>query len=306
MSGEFKKIESLTPEQEAAMERYRDMGLKIGLATSTGPLDQALVEKLMAGVFENQGEKAPQHVYCVESPMAAYKFMKENLCPELDGMPYTHFGQHDINWLIFYAFFHFECGVPGLEKVLPLLEAAKHLGWYWTSLEEGGVAVVSNRPRELHRDTENRLHNENGPAVVYGDGFKLYFSHGVSFNGNDMERFIDTPADQLNPEEILKIGNVEQRAEMIKKYGIGKLFDKLKPTKLDSKTVEDGSGVKHPYSLYRVKIGENDRIYLRMENPSIEETHIEAVHPDCKTVTDALSWRNMGTIQAFTPPVALT
>lgn len=304
---EFKKIESLTPEQEKAMEKWRQMGLDIGLSTSTGPLDPTLVRKLMKGVFENQGEPEPKHVFCVESPMEAFDFMKKNLTPDLDSMPYTHYGNHDSNWLVFYAFFHFECGVPGLEKVLPLLEAAKHVGWYWTSSEEGGVAVVSNKPRELHRDAQNRLHRDGGPAVSYGDGFSLYFLHGVSFDTDSMQKFVTTPADQLNPDEILNIKNVEQRAEVIKKYGINKLFEKLPTTLLDSDTITDGSGTKHPYKLYKVMIGDNERTYLRMENPSVEETHIEAVHPDCQTVAQANSWRNFGEIQSsFEPPVVLT
>ena len=32
--------------------------------------------------------------------------------------------------------------------------------------------------------------------------------------------------------------------------------------------------------------------YLKMVNPSLGTYHIEGVHPDCRTVAEALMWRN--------------
>jgi len=34
------------------------------------------------------------------------------------------------------------------------------------------------------------------------------------------------------------------------------------------------------------------RPYLKMLNPSISTWHIEGIHPDCKTIEQALAWRN--------------
>lgn len=42
-----------------------------------------------------------------------------------------------------------------------------------------------------------------------------------------------------------------------------------------------------------------------MKNPSLEETwHFEGVHPNCKTVDEALAWRNG--LDEFKEPEVLT
>jgi hypothetical protein len=147
---------------------------------------------------------------------------------------------------------------------------------------------------------KNRLHNQYGPAVEYADGFKLYSMNGVRFSTELAEKFI-LPKD-LDAKKVLSIKNVEQRAEVIKKFGIGKLFYQLKPQKLDSQ---------NNYELYSISLYQGvPRIYLKMDNPSIEEVHIEAVDPECRTVEQALQWRNFGTIEipkaGFTQPLILT
>ena len=42
--------------------------------------------------------------------------------------------------------------------------------------------------------------------------------------------------------------------------------------------------------------------YLLMKNPSTGTMHMEGVHPDCKTVEQALNWRN----QTDGQPIVLT
>lgn len=145
-----------------------------------------------------------------------------------------------------------------------------------------------------------RLHKDLGPAVLFSDGFNVHSLNGVRFEG-DMIEFIRKPASGLDPKKILNIRNTEQRAEVIKKFGIDKLFWELKPKKLHA---ENG------YELYSVPVYEDmPRIYLKMQNPSVDEVHIEAVPPDVRTVAQALQWRNFGTIQlpkgGFVPPVVL-
>lgn len=47
-------------------------------------------------------------------------------------------------------------------------------GWY--ALRE--VLLLSERPIEIHVDDEGKLHNDNGPALVYRDGFGVPIRHG--------------------------------------------------------------------------------------------------------------------------------
>jgi hypothetical protein len=57
------------------------------------------------------------------------------------------------------------------------------------------------------------------------------------------------------------------------------------------------------YGLFVMDLGDGiPRHYLRMLNPSTGVWHVEGVHPDCRTVAEALAWRN----QADVPPEILT
>lgn len=43
----------------------------------------------------------------------------------------------------------------------------------------GNIVAISDRPCELHFDNQGRLHNANGPSVLYRDGWASYHWHGV-------------------------------------------------------------------------------------------------------------------------------
>jgi len=70
---------------------------------------------------------------------------------------------------------------------------------------------------------------------------------------------------------------------MVRKIGIDRICYKLG-------TAIDKQG---DYELLLIDIGdERKRPYLKMLNPSIGTWHVEGVHPHCKTVEQALNWRN--------------
>jgi hypothetical protein len=204
------------------------------------------------------------------------------------------YGTQDASWLSYLNYFLFECDLKFIEKCLPLMQFSTQVGWWWPFKN---AVIVSEMPKTLYMQ-HGRMHRDLEQAISYSDGFGIYALNGVRFT-EDMIKFVITPAKDLNPEEILNIKNVEQRAEIIKKFGIAKLFKELKPKKLDSQ---------ESYELYEIDLkAYRPRIYLKMQNPSIDEVHIEAVAPECKTVEQALNWRNFGEINdKFTKPLVLT
>ena len=202
-------------------------------------------------------------------------------------------GSQELYWLYFYQYINKE--LAGNTYTGPIEETIKlceQVGWFWP---HKGFIVITEKPT-IYKSSDNRLHSEKGPALEYSDGYSLYSLNGVRMTG--VEHLVDNPV----PKDILNVKNTEQRAELIKLYGIDKLFWKLQPKNLDNQG---------EYSLYSVSIYEDiPRIYLKMNNPSVDEVHIEAVHPDCRTVSQALNWRNMGTVDlpesGFISPVILT
>jgi hypothetical protein len=125
-----------------------------------------------------------------------------------------------------------------------------------------------------------RLHRDGGPALVYPDGFGLWRLNGVSVP----EWLAAKPADQIDPTEILRVPNAEVRREFVRKVGITRICEATKARVVSS------CGL---YELLELDLSDGRRRpFLRMQNPSVDVVHIEGVHPSCRTVQEALNYRN--------------
>ena len=177
MTTETKQIESLTPEQEAQLPVYRDKWLEIGL--KTGPCDRKKVETAASLSYERAGLPFPSQIYWEDSPYAGIKKVKSLLDKDQADIntiiSNACYGQQDASWLAFYNFFGEQCGIKEVEKLDGLMGMAEG-GWWWP-LDE--AVVLTDRPTELHRDDEHRLHNEFGPCIAYADDFKMFAWHGI-------------------------------------------------------------------------------------------------------------------------------
>ena len=82
-------------------------------------------------------------------------------------------GQHEAGWLSFYAFMREVLNLTKeTEKLQAYSELCKETGWH---MFYKNVAVLSEKPTEVHRNEAGQLHNFNGPAVKYADGFGIYY-----------------------------------------------------------------------------------------------------------------------------------
>jgi hypothetical protein len=126
------------------------------------------------------------------------------------------------------------------------------------------------------------LHADGKPALLFADGYCLWMLNGVRMP----KKIVMTPAKELDCNLILKEKNAEVRREIIRKIGINRVIEKLKATSIDKSL--DGQ-----YELMNFNcIDGRFRPYLKMLNPSNGMWHIEGVHPDCRTISQALSWRD--------------
>lgn len=141
------------------------------------------------------------------------------------------------------------------------------------------VCIISDRPEQIHMK-DGRLHADGKPAVKYTDGFSVWSLNGVRVT----KEIAETPAMKLDPKIILKEQNAEIRREIVRKIGVERLITKLGAKVMDKRG---------DYELLNINIGDNRvRPYLKMRNPSINTWHVEGIHPNCKTVEQALNWRN--------------
>ena len=291
-----KKIQSLTPAQEKAMARYREEGIRIGFATGAD-MDEKLVRELTDKHRELHGVPKALNFTVYDSPFAALR-VNSNLTPSN-----ALYGQHDINWLIFYAFFRIECGlIEETNGIVHLLELTKHCNWMWMSTTD---TIVTRRPVELHMVPKANgisvLHNTNDMAVKYKDGEGVFALNGVRIPYN-LSHFI-TQKDKVKAADVMKITNTEIRSEVIKMMGPEFMFSNLPSKVLERASVENGG----EYDLMEIMIDEQRRVYLSGVCPSKGDRFYEAVHPDCSTVRQALSFREWGSVEMeYLPPVIRT
>jgi hypothetical protein len=186
-------------------------------------------------------------------------------------------GQWDSGWLSFYDFFSKECGLDFCEELRPIMTLSEETGLY---LLYKDIAILSEKPVELHRNLDNRLHNPSGPAIKWKDGYEIYALNGIRMS----KELAEMNGEKLTKEIILSEPNADIRRELVRKVSNERLIDIL-----GSKTIHEA----HGYKLLSIDIGDKrERPFLWMKNPSLGIVHVEGVAPGIKTVEEAIKWRN--------------
>jgi hypothetical protein len=125
------------------------------------------------------------------------------------------YGQWDASWIAFYEFGR-RIGVQYEESTAQALDAyiaiAQSAGWWWPYKD---VCIMTDRPTEIIRDPQSRLHNEDGPALKYSDGYSLYAWHGTRVP----EWVIETDTSTWTLDQLLKEPNSEIRRAAIERFG---------------------------------------------------------------------------------------
>lgn len=298
----------LTPEELAMLPGIRDEWLAIGLCTERADRPRAEAGARLAYQLANL--EVPELIVWEESPMAgaeaaaylvwadergmeltletvkerrgmAESEMKDRIWPQLANVIQ---GQHDAPWLSFYDACR-RIGIPGLDVIEGNNEVAKSSGWWWAFDK---AIVLTERPVELHRDQQNRLHNPNGPAISYPDGWGVYAWHGTRVP----KGLIDPGWDALT---AMRESNTEIRRCAVERYaekeGWLKIVNDLKCKHLDG-PVDDPGNPGQTLSLYRLeKVYEEPVNLLLMTNGTVERdrTRREFGETVPVNVTDAIS-----------------
>ena len=97
----------------------------------------------------------------------------------------------------------------------------QHCGPWWAYAK---AAILCDRPLILRRDSQGRLHNENGPAVVFRNGVELYTWHGSWVP----EEAVRSPA-SLTKLRIQAENDPQARAALIEIYGAARYESDRRP-----------------------------------------------------------------------------
>lgn len=165
-------------------------------------------------------------------------------------------------------------------------EAAAIHGGHRIMHEE--FCMVSDFPRTLTVDEQNRPHGETGPFCEWSDGTALYALHGVRIPA----WVVETPKDRIDPKQVLALTNTDERYAAMRHVGVHRFLDALNAETIDT----DGA-----YRLLYITVeGAKLGPYLLMSCPSTGRQFLEGVgdaaqhdriDPTIRTCKDALAWR---------------
>ena len=191
-----------------------------------------------------------------------------------------------------------------MERAEANRKISESVNYIWPNRD---FVMVCDRPKEINRNEQGRLHNRKGKSIEYKDGWGLYHLNGVKF---DEETYYKVTADyedkllpipvgwKLSPKEkaafILAIEDVDQRTQAMAFLEPQKLIDALNGKIVDSYTKIASNGKEVKYILYTFPKGDiftQNAFYAYFTCPSTDKEHLEGVI-ESKTVPEAMSWRD--------------
>lgn len=232
----MKKIDKLPPELEARLPEIRDYWIHVGLRTD--PADRPAAEDAVRRVYKVANLKPPSKILWFGSPRVGAKAaalanngtdlekLSEEFVQNADVerqsveslLNDACFGAHDSYWLAHLLTLGEAIGDDTAKPLEPLADLARAgCGWWW-AFEE--LAILTEPHSVLRRDTEHRLHAEDGPAVAYPDGWSLYYWHGVSVPREWIE-----DKENLDPQTAISWENIEQRRAAVEIIGWEKILN---------------------------------------------------------------------------------
>ena len=134
---------------------------------------------------------------------------------------YFTYGQVDASWLAVADFFATVFDNEDCKKLSGLMQAVSSTGYIWIRPDK---VIFCDRPEISKYDDRGRPHCEDGPALKYRDGFTHYAIHGIAVP----EKYITTPANQIDFADLIQEPNAAVRMAVIEKFGFRRLMDTVK------------------------------------------------------------------------------
>ncbi len=138
---------------------------------------------------------------------------------------HASFGQRDTYWLACMDFYSTSKYLGPRTVLASLMRIVGSCGLFMPGANQEHIGLFE-RPATIHLDERRRPHCMDGPAIRYRDGFGVYAIHGVPVPG----KYIKTPADQINLEELIQEQNAEVRMAVFSKVGFEQLLNKTSHT----------------------------------------------------------------------------
>lgn len=227
----MKKITKLTKEQESKLPVYRDIYLDKFFNNQHVTTQEECEEYFEFFYKEFTDIKEKPKVILLDSPMALL-IEKTRIDNEINGTnnpvtfePICYNASAFNNWISFYDFFDKEVLTFEKSELFNKYRKILDMNIFW-SLTYDTHVFVSRNAIEYKRNRNFELHNVDGAAVTFRDGFKLYFINGVGIKEELFNKLLNK---KYTFEDFTLEKNEEIKAAVLvffeEKWGSAYMFD---------------------------------------------------------------------------------
>jgi len=303
-------IEKLTKEQEVKVFEYVRKYRSIG--SSNDVTDRSVTEEI--NEFYRMMKKDKPHYIWVDNPWEANIVLSAmesgDEYPELDdeidngeminratieevakNLKETHCFDYNIGNLNAYWISYLEYGRQVLGVEYDYADFDPTLLDVWSRLIEKcgyffpieNYCVVCNRPKEIHFDENNELHNEDGPSVTFRRGNE---NNVYSFRGVFVTEKIIMHPEELTIEDFQKEENAEVKRIIIERMGTDKYLEATGSKLVDADTTftDEIGGASVPRALMEDSEG---RKFLVASDGGTGRVYYMQVPNECTTCGEA-------------------
>jgi hypothetical protein len=151
------------------------------------------------------------------------------------------------------------------------------------------VCVVSKYPVKIHRNAGGRLHNPNGSAVEWEDGWECYY-----INGRNISKDVFETAKTLTKDQFIKETNSDFKGAWYEILGQKKMMDLLGATEVDKHDIVHANGDIETVTLFKTKerfeeIDNQPFAWIKMICPSTGTQYLQGVEPHHKSALEAIA-----------------
>lgn len=278
-------LEELKADQESLLDSVAEEWIQEAHSGEIH-IDQRKASSCLKKIYALADLKEPAAVF-MNGPIEAVRFCEEKVNQKVDTFDWFGVG-YDSGWLSFYDYFQRIGILERDDEEFNVMKDFMRSGVWATILFEN-LAVCIARPAKVSVDGNGNLHCENGPAIVFADGYEEYAWHGTWV----AEKIIMRPQ-TLTRDEILNEKNSEVSRAIAERLGWDEYMKRI-DTILIHKWFDPSTSLHYELHDFKDRRFELMPRLLKMESPELKDgtrpLYIEPVDPKLETCQAARKWQ---------------
>lgn len=258
----------------------------IGKSTYRSSTDEELIDAVRT-LYSLGNEPIPEKITVCGSPLEMQKKAEEMTGEKQEEAWYGNLS--DFGWLA-----NIDAGIRmGLiedDKDFQSMKKASVESGIWSSILMDDMAFVCRRPPTQKMDEDMELHCMDGAAVIFEDGARAHFIHGIFFTPDQFAKIAT-----VSIPELMAWEDIDQRSVLLRERPVKDLLDGIENKKLIDSTEECGG-----YELWEVEFdGIGKTKILSYKGWSSQKPYVKFAKPEATNALEAIAELREMTVDEF-------